>query len=1018
MARRANAEFEDHRASIDGMLARRLARAFAGLALVLGSCSVPEFDFQGTGDDGGLPPLEHCANSTLDGDLGETDLNCGGPCPPCGTGFACVRAQDCASGQCVSGLCTDASCTDNEISGDETGVDCGGSCSPCPPGEPCNKAADCDSGVCTDGMCAAPTCNDRVKNGNESDIDCGGLDCDRCGVGRTCTGRNDCVSTECTDGICTLVCLEGTGNCDGDMDNGCETNLKTSAQHCNECGAACSLPNAVAACSAGTCVVESCVEPFLDCDGKPENGCEVNGATDVDNCGACGMACVGINGNPFCANSACQITCDTGFADCNDNRADGCEKNTQSDVNNCGECGKVCDAGDGTPWCNMGKCGISNCPPGRGDCNADPSDGCEVDLTNDVANCKTCGNICVAANGTPACDDSTCKIASCNAGRANCNTGDGNGGYADGCETNTASDPANCGTCGNQCNIANATSTCESGMCRVQTCTPPFADCNNDRLDCEINTSNNATNCGGCGSNGVNCTTAFPNATGICSNSMCMMGACTGGRLNCNQNPIDGCEVNPQTNDNHCGGCGQACLDVNGTNTCVSGTCMLTCNTGFLNCDDNVFNGCEVNGREDDNNCSACGKVCQEINTTDPPGADDGNTCHNGVCVVTCNSSSLSCDGDPSNGCEVNKLEDDNNCNGCGIVCQDNHANNECNNGVCQPQCHAGFGNCDGNPNNGCETSTTTTSNCGVCGRMCATTNASSTSCTSGTCNPSCNTGWAACSNPHNGCTTQLGTTNNCASCGNACTGGTPFCVGAPGSASCQAQLTIQLVDNTPADSTDNPTVVRSKDTAPYVLDFDHELRSGPNTYRVIVLAVAADGNSASSARPETVTYGGITATLAQESYTSRAWAGIYTVVIPNSQPAGTNRVFISDAEFGLIVNVAEFTGVDRLTPVEAAANGLNNNCGSDDPNDSVTTVSPNAWIYSIAAFFNPGSPVGSPGGSGQIETLDLKPAGQFGAIAGYKPNVPIGTHAISWNIPTCDRGSHALVALEPADVP
>jgi len=85
--------------------------------------------------------------------------------------------------------------------------------------------------------------------------------------------------------------------------------------------------------------------------------------------------------------------------------------------------------------------------------------------------------------------------------------------------------------------------------------------------------------------------------------------------------------------------------------------------------------------------------------------------------------------------------------------------------------CNAGWGNCDGNQANGCETSLTTLSNCGACGRTCDLANASE-SCASGTCTlTSCNAGWGNCDgNATNGCETNLLTsTANCGSCGNNC---------------------------------------------------------------------------------------------------------------------------------------------------------------------------------------------------------------------------------------------------------
>jgi hypothetical protein len=65
-------------------------------------------------------------------------------------------------------------CTDGVKNGSESDVDCGGTCPACGTDKSCSLPADCTSGVCTGGKCAAPSCTDAVKNGTETGIDCGG----------------------------------------------------------------------------------------------------------------------------------------------------------------------------------------------------------------------------------------------------------------------------------------------------------------------------------------------------------------------------------------------------------------------------------------------------------------------------------------------------------------------------------------------------------------------------------------------------------------------------------------------------------------------------------------------------------------------------------------------------------------------------------------------------------------------------------------------------------------------------
>ena len=85
----------------------------------------------------------------------------------------------------------------------------------------------------------------------------------------------------------------------------------------------------------------------------------------------------------------------------------------------------------------------------------------------------------------------------------------------------------------------------------------------------------------------------------------------------------------------------------NSTTACQNGACGIqACLTGFGNCDGSISNGCEVNVRNDINNCGGCNLVC-------PNGPNAFPTCSNALCGVVCNAGFRNCDGDPANGCEV-----------------------------------------------------------------------------------------------------------------------------------------------------------------------------------------------------------------------------------------------------------------------------------------------------------------------------------------------------------------------------
>ena len=84
---------------------------------------------------------------------------------------------------------------------------------------------------------------------------------------------------------------------------------------------------------------------------------------------------------------------------------------------------------------------------------------------------------------------------------------------------------------------------------------------------------------------------------------------------------------------------------------------------------------------------------------------------------------------------------DKSNCGECGVVCELPNVTPTCRVGRCQLQCAGGFGNCNGDREDGCEVDlTTTVSHCGLCGRTCMTINAEpvcrASQCTAGTCAP------------------------------------------------------------------------------------------------------------------------------------------------------------------------------------------------------------------------------------------------------------------------------------------
>jgi hypothetical protein len=114
------------------------------------------------------------------------------------------------------------------------------------------------------------------------------------------------------------ACPTGLTRCGSDC-----VDLNVDPTHCGACGVACP---ASAQCTDGACVAE-CVAPLADCDGNISNGCETNVATSLNNCGACGNVCTPQPfATPACTSGACTIgSCVDGFANCDSNVGNGCE---------------------------------------------------------------------------------------------------------------------------------------------------------------------------------------------------------------------------------------------------------------------------------------------------------------------------------------------------------------------------------------------------------------------------------------------------------------------------------------------------------------------------------------------------------------------------------------------------------------------------------------------------------------------------------------------------------------------
>jgi len=402
---------------------------------------------------------------------------------------SCPPDQHCdaASSRCIPGCRADEGCTNADAGVSRLRCDTATrSCVQCVTDSHCPTGNLCVGSLCVMG------CNDTSGcPGGQSC--CGGACVDQsanlahCGAcNRRCTTANAtpaCRNSTCAVGQCTVP----YGDCDNSADNGCETNTFTDTAHCGACNRACETrPNATATCSAGSCTY-TCAPGFSDCDGMPGNGCETNVATSAMHCGACGSVCMPPRGTGVCMAGRCVVTeCSTGYGDCNNNAADGCETNTSNTTDHCGMCGTVCRSNTNAAAACVGASCVTFCVTGFLDCDGNDSTGCEVNVRTDLANCGACGRTCATANATPACVASQCTVASCNTGFADCD-----GMATTGCEVNTLTNIQHCGGCGMRCPAgANQIATCGGGMCGLA-CAPTYVDLdNNPSNGCECRNTN------------------------------------------------------------------------------------------------------------------------------------------------------------------------------------------------------------------------------------------------------------------------------------------------------------------------------------------------------------------------------------------------------------------------------------------------------------------------------------------------------------------------------------------------
>lgn len=305
---------------------------------------------------------------------------------------------------------------------------------------------------------------------------------------------------------------------------------------------------------------------------------------------------------------------------------------------------------------------------------------------------------------------------------------------------NLASDPLHCGTCAANCNtlpgVVGAGVRCEAGRCVIDgACAGGRGDCDNAPMNgCEADLTS-ASTCG-------RCENSCAGSTPICAMVAGDGGvtrACTNGCTAMTPVRCGTSCVETSTDLQHCGACGQSCVaPTGGGATCTGGTCSRTCTAGSHLCGSQCVA---------DTSPNTCGSRCAPC----PAGpAGSVPSCVAGTCDFACGPDLHRC----ASACvAVTSVM------GCGSSCTPcptaANADPTCDGTRCGTRCRPGFADCDGNLSNGCEADLSTPTSCGRCGTLCPARPNAAAACRSNLCAITCVSGYADCNgNTDDGCET------------------------------------------------------------------------------------------------------------------------------------------------------------------------------------------------------------------------------------------------------------------------
>lgn len=176
--------------------------------------------------------------------------------------------------------------SDNECAGNATGKYCDlgtGKCIECKAGDPstCQVGLYCDA--------ATQTCQPGCDTQEDCDLnnDAGVMYCDpnahKCAG---CVEDSHCpLGMICKAGACEAGCTDQHG-CDQGLtccSSAC-VNIDSDTDHCGACNSPCKIQHGLGHCGGGVCSIDGCDPPFVDCDKKTQNGCELDGSAESCAC--------------------------------------------------------------------------------------------------------------------------------------------------------------------------------------------------------------------------------------------------------------------------------------------------------------------------------------------------------------------------------------------------------------------------------------------------------------------------------------------------------------------------------------------------------------------------------------------------------------------------------------------------------------------------------------------------------------------------------------------------------------